>query len=147
MAGETYRILLAEDDRFLRKAAETTLKRNGFEVITATDGEEALRAVGTCNPHLVLLDLIMPKIQGFEVLRSIKADPTTAAIPVIVLSNLGQERDVQRAMEGGAVAYRIKANLSLDDLVKQVKQVLGLEAAPVPAAAAEEPRVGKWAKP
>ncbi|PYM48143.1 MAG: hypothetical protein DME16_11665 [Candidatus Rokuibacteriota bacterium] len=109
MAGETYRILLAEDDRFLRKAAETTLKRNGFEVTTATDGEEALRAVGTCNPHLVLLDLIMPKIQG--------------------------------------VAYRIKANLSLDDLVKQVKQVLGLEAAPVPAAAAEEPRVGKWAKP
>ncbi|HEX9408656.1 MAG TPA: response regulator, partial [Methylomirabilota bacterium] len=70
MTGETYRILLAEDDRFLRKAAETTLKRNGFEVITATDGEEALRAVGTCNPHLVLLDLIMPKIQGFEVLRS-----------------------------------------------------------------------------
>jgi CheY-like chemotaxis protein len=146
MTGETYRILLAEDDRFLRKAAETTLKRSGFEVTTATDGEEALRAVGTCNPHLVLLDLIMPKIQGFEVLRSIKADPATAAIPVIVLSNLGQERDVQRAMEGGAAAYRIKANLSLDDLVKQVKQVLGLEATPVPAAA-EEPRVGKWAKP
>src|SRR5712691_11843787 len=143
MTGETYRILLAEDDRFLRKAAETTLKRNGLEVTTATDGEEALRAVGTCNPHLVLLDLIMPKVQGFEVLRSIKADPATAAIPVIVLSNLGQERDVQRAMEGGAVAYRIKANLSLDDLVKQVKQVLGLEAAPVPAAAAEEPRVGE----
>ena len=60
--------------------------------------------------------------------------------------NLGQELDVQRAMEGGAVAYRIKANLSLDDLVKQVKQVLGLEAAPAPAAVAEEPRVGKWAK-
>jgi two-component system, OmpR family, alkaline phosphatase synthesis response regulator PhoP len=145
MAGETYRILLAEDDRFLRKAAETALKRNGFGVTTAMDGEEALRAVAATAPHLVLLDLIMPKIQGFEVLRSIKADPATAAIPVIVLSNLGQEQDVQRALEGGAVAYRIKANLSLDDLVKQVKQVLGLEAAPVPAA--EEPRVGKWAKP
>jgi len=146
MTGETYRILLAEDDRFLRKAAETTLKRNGFEVTTAVDGEEALRAVAACAPHLVLLDLIMPKVQGFEVLRSIKADPATSGIPVIVLSNLGQERDVQRALEGGAVAYRIKANLSLDDLVKQVKQVLGLEAAPVPAAVAEEPRVGKWAK-
>src|SRR5438309_10476049 len=100
MTGETYRILLAEDDRFLRKAAETTLKRNGFEVITATDGEEALRAVGTCSPHLVLLDLSMPKIQGFEVLRSIKADLSSAAIPVVVLSNRGQERDVRRAMEG-----------------------------------------------
>jgi DNA-binding response OmpR family regulator len=146
MTGETYRILLAEDDRFLRKAAETTLKRSGFEVTTATDGEEALRAVGTCNPHLVLLDLIMPKVQGFEVLKSLKADAATAGIPVIVLSNLGQERDVQRALEGGAAAYLVKANLSLEELVKRVRETLGLAEAPRPVAAAGS-RVGPWAKP
>ncbi len=68
-------ILLVEDDRFLRRAAEATLKRSGFTVVVAADGEEALRVVGPSRPDLILLDLIMPKIQGFEVLRRLKEDP------------------------------------------------------------------------
>ena len=144
MADQGQRILLAEDDRFLRKAAETTLKRHGFEVVTAIDGEDALREIQKEAPDLILLDLIMPKMQGFEVLQRVKADPVTAGIPVIILSNLGQDRDVERALEAGAAAYFIKSNLSLDDLVKQVRQTLGLSPAPSPAAAA--PRVGQWAK-
>lgn len=118
------RILLAEDDRFLRKAAEATLRRHGFTVLTAVDGEEALRLAQAEAPDLILLDLIMPKIQGFEVLRTLKQDPATAPIPVIVVSNLGQEHDMQQALAAGAAAYLVKANLSLQDLVQQVEGAL-----------------------
>jgi CheY-like chemotaxis protein len=93
--------------------------------LTAEDGEEALRVARAEAPDLVLLDLIMPKMQGFEVLRALKADPATASIPVMVLSNLGQEHDVARTTEAGAVAYLVKANLSLDELVQRVEAVIG----------------------
>ena len=121
---EPARVLLAEDDRFLRKAAEARLRQRGYTVIAAVDGEEALRLARSDAPDLVLLDLIMPKMQGFQVLRALKADAATAAIPVIVLSNLGQDRDVQQAMNDGAIAYYIKANLSLQDLAEKVEQAL-----------------------
>jgi DNA-binding response OmpR family regulator len=124
MPETSRRILLAEDDRLLRKAAEATLKRKGFTVFTAEDGEEAFRVAKAELPDLVLLDLIMPKRQGFDVLRDLKGCPETARIPVIVLSNLGQERDIQQAMESGAVAYYVKANLSLEGLVKRVEETL-----------------------
>jgi CheY-like chemotaxis protein len=118
-------VLLAEDDRFLRRAGEAALKRAGYEVLGAADGEEALRMAREHLPSLVLLDLIMPKMQGFEVLTALKLDPATAAIPVIVLSNLGQEGDVQQALQAGAHAYFIKANLSMQELVKHVDEALG----------------------
>jgi CheY-like chemotaxis protein len=121
---ERARILLAEDDRFLRKAAEARLRQHGYTVVTAVDGEEALRLARAESPDLVLLDLIMPKMQGFEVLRELKRDPATVAIPVIVLSNLGQERDVQQALTDGAIAYFVKANLSLQDLAQHVERAL-----------------------
>jgi CheY-like chemotaxis protein len=124
MAEQPKRILLVEDDRFLRKAAEATLRRHGFSVCTAADGEEALQHIQAETPDLVLLDLIMPKLQGFEVLRLMKQNPATKQIPVVVLSNLGQESDVQQALQGGAIAYLIKANLSLQDLVIQVQKFL-----------------------
>lgn len=124
MANNKRRILLAEDDRFLRRAAEAALRRHGFTVLTASDGEEALRMVRDQAPDLILLDLIMPKLQGFEVLRTLKEDPQTSPIPVIVLSNLGQESDVKGAVEAGALAYLIKANLALEDLVKRVEEAL-----------------------
>ena len=125
MGEPTRRILLAEDDRFLRKAATTALKRQGFTVLEAVDGEDALRVARAEAPDLILLDLIMPKLQGFEVLRALKADPATAATPVLILSNLGQDSDVKRAMEAGAAGYFVKANLSLQALVKQVGEMLG----------------------
>jgi CheY-like chemotaxis protein len=124
MEEQTKRILLVEDDRFLRKAAETTLRRHGFTVCTAADGEEALQRLQAETPDLVLLDLIMPKMQGFEVLRRMKQNPATKQIPVVVLSNLGQESDVQQALQGGAIAYLIKANLSLQDLVTHVQKFI-----------------------
>ena len=122
--AEPARVLLAEDDRFLRKAAEARLRQRGYAVIVAIDGEEALRLARTEAPDLILLDLIMPKMQGFQVLRALKEDAATAAIPVIVLSNLGQDRDIQQAMSDGAIAYYVKAHLSLKDLAEKVEQAL-----------------------
>lgn len=122
--GEPRRILLAEDDRFLRKAAEAALVRHGFTVVTAADGEEALARARQDAPALILLDLIMPGRNGFDVLETLKGDPATSKIPVVVLSNLGQDRDIERALAGGAVAYCVKANLSLQGLVRQVDEVL-----------------------
>ena len=124
MNGETRRILVAEDDRFLRKAAEMALKRQGYTVLTAADGEEALRAARSVLPDLILLDLIMPKLNGFDVLQALKKDAPTAHIPVIILSNLGQDRDVQQAMDAGAAAYFIKTDLSLQALVQRVEETL-----------------------
>ncbi len=124
MTGRGRRILVADDDRFLRKAVETMLVREGYTVVTAADGEEALRAARTEKPDLILLDLIMPKMRGFEVLKALKADPQIGLMPVIVLSNLGQEQDVQEAIEGGALEYFIKAELSLKDLARRVDEVL-----------------------
>jgi CheY-like chemotaxis protein len=124
MVEAARRVLLAEDDRFLRRAAESRLRQNGFTVLPAVDGEEALKVARAERPDLILLDLIMPKLQGFEVLKALKQDPATAPIPVIVLSNLGQDEDLKQAMELGAIAYFIKAHLSLQDLVQRVAQTL-----------------------
>ena len=124
MSDSGAKVLLVEDDRFLRKAADATLRQAGFRVVLAIDGEEALRQARAEHPDIILLDVIMPKLQGFEVLRELKADATTKDIPVIVLSNLGQESDTVRAMEAGAVEYVVKASLSLQELVKKVQDTL-----------------------
>ena len=124
MAEAPRRVLLAEDDRFLRRAAESRLRQHGFTVLAAVDGEEALRVARAERPDLILLDLIMPKLQGFEVLKALKQDPATVPIPVIVLSNLGQDDDLKQAMELGAVAYFVKAHLSLQELVQRVAETL-----------------------
>jgi CheY-like chemotaxis protein len=118
------RVLLAEDDRFLRRAAEASLRRHGLEVLTAADGEEALRIARAEPLDLILLDVMMPKLDGFEVLSALKQDDATAHIPVLVLSNLGQERDVAQAKALGALAFLVKANLSLQDLVDRVDAAL-----------------------
>jgi CheY-like chemotaxis protein len=118
------RVLIAEDDPFIRRIAEMTLERQGFAVVTAEDGEEALRQARTAHPDVVLLDLIMPKMQGFEVLRRLKQDPATASVPVIVLSSLGQEADVTRALAAGAAGYLVKAERYLQNLSVQLDKVL-----------------------
>jgi CheY-like chemotaxis protein len=118
------RVLLAEDDRFLRRAAEARLRRRGLDVLTAADGEEALRLARAEPLDLILLDVIMPKLEGFQVLKALKEDEATARIPVIILSNLEQERDVAQAKALGAIAFLVKAHLSLQDLVDRVDAAL-----------------------
>lgn len=118
------RIVVADDDRMFRKVAETTLRRLGYAVATASDGEEALQLIRSERPDMIVLDLIMPKLQGFDVLTILKQDALTSAIPVIVLSSLTQEQDKQEALDLGAVAYFNKTTFSMSELVKQVENAL-----------------------
>lgn len=123
------RVLLVEDDRFLRRAAEAMLRRHGYDVLAAADGEEGLRLALAAPPDVVLLDLVMPRLPGLEVLAALRADARTAHVPVIVLTNLGQDSDIERASRAGATAYFIKANTSLASLVTRVQDVLANRAA------------------
>ena len=117
-------ILLAEDDRILRKAGEATLKKKGYTVIAAVDGEDALAKAREHKPDLILLDVIMPKLQGFEVLASLKQDSSTRDIPVIMLSNLQEESDIRKAADAGALGYLVKSNVQLDTLTAKIAEVL-----------------------
>jgi DNA-binding response OmpR family regulator len=110
------RVLVVEDDRFLRKACEVSLKQRGFEVLTAVDGEEGLRVALAEKPSIVLLDLLMPKMPGVDVLRALRANPDTARLPVVILSNSSREDDKRAAEALGAAGYFVKANLSLKEL-------------------------------
>jgi len=118
------KILVAEDDKFLSKAYAAKLKKSGFEVALAVDGEEAISKARTDKPDVVLLDLVMPKKDGFDALYDLKQDKITQSIPIIVLSNLGQEEDIKRAKELGAEDYLVKSNIAIQDVVDKIKQVL-----------------------
>jgi CheY-like chemotaxis protein len=119
------RVLLVEDDKFLRRACEASLRQRGFDVVTATDGEEGLRLAREAPPpDVVLLGLLMPKMPGTEVLRALKGDPGTTAIPVVILSNSSRDEDKREALQLGAVGYYVKANLSLKELTAQVSRLI-----------------------
>ena len=115
-------ILLVEDEQFLSTLLKNRLEKDGFEVTLARDGEEAVNLLKTVKPSLVLLDLILPKMSGFDVLEAINSDPQLHKAPVMIISNLGQESDIERGKELGAVDYFIKAKISIDDLIKEVKK-------------------------
>lgn len=118
------KIVLAEDDKFISIAYKDGLKRAGFDVVHAIDGVEALKLIRETKPDLVLLDMIMPTKNGFEVLSEMKADESLKNIPVIVLSNLGQDMDIKKAMDLGAIDYMIKANFSMTEVVSRIKDIL-----------------------
>jgi len=117
-------ILIIEDDKFLRELIVQKLIKEGFEISEAVDGEEGMKKVKEEKPDLVLLDLILPGVDGFEVLARIKEDPVLAAIPVIILSNLGQKEDVERGLKLGAVDYLIKAHFTPGEIIEKVKNIL-----------------------
>ena len=114
------RILLIEDDKFLRRACEVGLKKRGFAVVTANDGEEGLQKAQEESFDLILMDMLMPKLSGLEALEALKKDDRTRGIPVVILSNSSLDTDMQRAMELGAAGYMVKASLSLQELGDQV---------------------------
>jgi len=128
--GGHAKVLLVEDSKFLRLASERILARAGFDVSTAGDGEEALRLANDNLPDVILLDLLLPKISGPEVLRALKNNPATLHIPVIVLSGLSQ-RNEEKLVKEGAAAYFEKGALDLENhserLVTAVRSVLHRE--------------------
>jgi len=117
-------ILIIEDDKFLRELIAQKLIKEGYEISEALDGEEGIKKVKEEKPDLVLLDLILPEIDGFEVLSRMKDDPGLAQVPVIILSNLGQKEDVERGLKLGAVDYLIKAHFTPGEIIEKVRAVL-----------------------
>src|SRR3989344_523003 len=118
------KILIVEDDKFLRDLIQQKLNKEGFLTVTAVDGEEGVRVAQAESPHLVLLDLILPGIDGFEVLKKLKEDKKTSYIPVIVLSNLGQKEDMERTLKGGAEDFMVKAHFTPSEIVTKIRATL-----------------------
>lgn len=118
------KVLIIEDDKFLLKLYSDELTREGFEVSKASTGEEGLSRVEAEAPDLIILDLILPSKNGFEVLSEIKLDSESEDIPIIILSNLGQEEDIERGLELGADTYLVKTEFSMSKLPEVVKEQL-----------------------
>lgn len=118
------KIILVEDDPFLRNLMLTKLQKEGFNVTEAFDGEDGLKKANELKPSLILLDLILPGINGFEVLQQLKSDPATSGIPVIILSNLGSRTDVEKGLKLGAYDFMIKAHFTPEEIVEKVKNAL-----------------------
>ena len=118
------KILFIEDESALQKTFGDILKQEGYEMLSALDGETGLRLAKTENPDLVLLDLVLPKKHGFEVLQALKEDASTRDIPIIVLTNLEGTGDVEKALELGATTYLIKASYTLEEVVAKIKKAL-----------------------
>lgn len=124
MTKKPQKILMIEDDIFLRKIYRDKLTRAGFEFVEAINGEEGVNKALSEKPDLVLLDLILPRKNGFDVLMEIRKSREVKKIPVIILSNLGQESDIKRGMSLGANDYFVKANVTLAEVVERVKEWL-----------------------
>ena len=124
---EKIKILIVDDDSFLSGIYATKLDMEGFAVTTAKDGEEGLKAVEKELPDLILLDVLMPKLDGFETLKRLKQIEGAKDIPVIMLTNLGQKEDIEKGLEQGAVDYLIKAHFVPAEAVAKIKKVLKME--------------------
>jgi len=117
-------ILIVEDDTFLSSTYRLKFTKVGFTVYIAMDGQEAMNILQNVRPDVILLDLVMPVKDGFTVLSELKADEKLKSIPVIITSNLSQKEDIDKAKELGAADFIIKSDVSLDDLVKKVQNLL-----------------------
>jgi DNA-binding response OmpR family regulator len=120
-AGVQKKVMLIEDDRFLSSLIKARLEKDGFAVLQAFDGDEAVTMLKTEVPNLFILDLIMPKVNGFEVLKTISLTPGLERIPVVIVSNLAQDSDIEKAKQLGAKEYFVKVKISIDDLVAKIK--------------------------
>jgi DNA-binding response OmpR family regulator len=124
MPNEPKKIMIIEDDHFLSSLMKARLEKEGFVIVQAFDGEEAIQLLKEQLPSLIILDLIMPKVTGFEVLQMISITPQLDKVPVVILSNLAQDSDIQKAQELGAKEYFVKVKVSIDDLVGRVKTLV-----------------------
>lgn len=118
-------ILFIEDESMLQKTFQDLLTQEGYSILSALDGEIGFSMAKEKKPDLILLDLILPRMDGFEVLKALKEDEVTKGIPVIVLTNLESVQDIERALELGATTYLVKANYTLDEVLEKIRQIIG----------------------
>jgi DNA-binding response OmpR family regulator len=126
MVKDKIKILLIEDDSFLLSMYATKFEIENFKVIMAEDGDKGVRLAAKEMPDIILLDVLLPKMNGFEVLGEIKSDPKTAKIPVILLTNLSQKDEIDKGLKMGAADYLIKAHFMPSEVVDKIKKLLNL---------------------
>lgn len=124
MPDERKKILLVEDDQFLSVLLKNRFQQEGFEIVLANNGEEALKILKEGKFDLILMDIILPAKSGFEAMEAITASPQYGRTPIIIVSNLGQESDIARGKELGAIEYFVKAQTPIDELIRRVKEFL-----------------------
>lgn len=118
------KILIIEDDEFIRELVKRKLRKEDFEILEVVEGEKGITKIKEEKPDLILLDIILPGIDGFEVLTRIKQDPATSQIPVIILSNLGEKKEVEKGLKLGAADYLVKAHFSIAEVLQKIKTTL-----------------------
>lgn len=118
------KVLLIEDDSFISQMYSMKFRQTGIDFMVARDGAEGLELAKKEKPDLILLDIILPEIDGFEVLRCLKEDPLTRAIPVVMLTNLGQQENIQKGIAMGAKDYIIKAHFTPQEVVEKAQTFL-----------------------
>lgn len=121
------KILIIEDDKFLRDLIAKKLYEEGYSTLSATDGEEGLQSIKQKKPDLVLLDILLPSMSGWEVLNKAKADPEVSKIPILLLTNLGEKEDVEKGLKLGAEDYIIKAHFTPNEIIEKVEKCLKKE--------------------
>lgn len=123
MADASGKILLIEDDKFLSSVLKSRMEREGFTVLQAFDGNEGFEIMKDEQPDLVVLDLIMPNMSGFDLLEKVSTDPQMGDTPIVVASNLGQESDIEKAKRLGVRDYFVKVQMSIDELAETLKDL------------------------
>ena len=119
------KILIIEDDLFLQGLEVTKLKKDGYEIETAVNSVEAFKILEKTKPDMILLDLLLPEVDGFMILEKIRENKDMVTIPVIVFSNLSEDKDIKRAQKLGISEFMIKSNFTLDELTKKIKELIG----------------------
>ena len=117
-------ILIVEDDQFFRELLNKKLLSLGYSITEAANGEDGVNLTKQKKPDLIILDLLLPSIDGFEVLSKVKTNPETSSIPVIIVSNLGQQEDVERGLKLGASDYMIKSQFDVESIVAKIKSII-----------------------
>lgn len=118
------KVLIVEDEDVLAKVLQEKMEMSGYDVAVAVDGEDALRMAASSKPDVIVLDLLLPKKNGFEVLDALKKDGELKMIPVVVVSNLGEDSDIKRALSLGAADYYVKSEHPINEIVEKVKNVI-----------------------
>ena len=124
MAEVGKKIALVEDDSLMSGILATHLISEGYAVVPITDGAKAFERIQTEQPSIVLLDIIIPGIGGFDILQRLKQDESTKSIPVLILSNLGSREEIQKGIDLGAAGYLIKVNNTVEEILKKIQEIL-----------------------